>query len=150
MSLGVCSCTPAINCRVNHSRQTPSESTGKWYQITSPPTHHDSFPLSPSSTRNREKGPLKHYRTPVAFRGQTPKETEQFKRQDPRHAENHLEPIFGLQTQTAQPHIQCRCSTQRSAAPAPPRRARPHRLHAGFRAEVGQTSESTGSADIYG
>ena len=61
-----------------------------------------------------------------------------------------LEPKIGLQTQRSLKHIITAAARHRAAAPCRLRRARPRRLQAGFRAEVGQTSESPGSAGFHG
>ena len=73
--------------------------------------------------------------------------TEQFKRQDPRHAENHLNRFLQAKATKASsmpPHAtaQRRVAAAEGARPA----ARPH---AGLWAEVGQASESKRSATIH-
>ena len=70
------------------------------------------------NTRNSEKGP-KTLQNPGSILRSVTREAEQFKRQDPRHAENHLEPKIGLQAKATKassmpPHA----TVQRRAAAA--------------------------------
>ncbi len=76
------------------------------------------------NTRNSEKG-LKTPQNPGSILRSDTREAEQFKRQDPRHAENHLEPKIGLQAKATKassmpPHA----TVQRCAAAAEARASR--------------------------
>ena len=96
-----------------------------------------------------EREPLKKLQNPVMFRV-TPTKPSHLNAQALRDAENHLEPIFGLQTQTAQSHSMPLLDTAWRRAGVAVGSTAAHALQAGFRAEVGQTSESTGSAGFLG